>query len=85
MCKNKIMKKHGVSKKVVEEWAKAYLNSEEGKAETEKINQEFKNYVLFGKPTLCLNEEFLDDMGEFIQIEKLSIEDSLYMVFNLLN
>lgn len=54
-------------KELAKKWAKEWLNSEEGKAETEKWNKEAIDYILLGKPTSCLNEELLDEMREFIK------------------
>lgn len=54
-------------KELAEKWAEEYLNSEEGKKEIARINQEFLEYWLYGKPTRYLNEELLD---EIINYEK---------------
>lgn len=61
-------------KQLAEKWAEEYLNSEEGKKETEKLNKETIDYIIFGKPTRYLNEELLDEMDSFIKVEKLSVE-----------
>ena len=62
-------RKYGVSKecykKLAKKWAKDYLNSEEGKAEITKINQEALDYMLYGKPTKWLNEELLDEIKNY--------------------
>jgi len=60
--------------KTAKQWAEDYLNSEEGKAETEKWNKEAISYILLGKSTTCLNQELLDDISSFIKVEELSIE-----------
>lgn len=63
------------TKQLAEKWAKEYLNTEEGKKETEKLNRETIDYIIFGKPTRYLNEELLDEMDSFIKTEELSIEE----------
>jgi hypothetical protein len=56
--------------KTAKEWAEEYLNSEECKLELEKLNKEAIDYMLYGKPTSCLNEEFLDELKDYCDIEK---------------
>jgi hypothetical protein len=56
--------------KTAKQWAEEYLNSEEGKLELEKLNKEAINYMLYGAPTSCLNEEFLDELKDYCGIEK---------------
>ena len=63
------------TKQLAEKWAEEYLNSEEGKKETENLNKETIDYIIFGKPTRYLNEELLDEMDSFIRVEKLSVEE----------
>lgn len=52
-------------KELAEKWAEEYLNSEEGKTETARINQETLDYMLYGKPTTYLNEELLDEIKNY--------------------
>ena len=51
--------------KTAKEWAEEYLNSEEGKLEIKRINKETIDYMLYGTPTSCLNEDLLDEMKNF--------------------
>lgn len=51
--------------KTAKEWAEEFLNSEEGKLEIERINKEAIDYMLYGIPTSCLNEDLLDEMKNF--------------------
>lgn len=53
------------NKELAEKWAEEYLNSEEGKKETARINQEVLDYMLYGKPTRYLNEELLDEIKNY--------------------
>lgn len=71
-------------KTFAKQWAEEYLNSEEGKAETEKWNKEAISYMLLGKSTTCLNEELLDDISSFIKVEELSVEQIVERFGNLL-
>lgn len=64
-----------INNETAKKWAERYLNSEEGKIETERINKEVINHMLFGKPTRYLNEDLLDEMDSFTKVEKLSIEE----------
>jgi hypothetical protein len=58
------------------QWAEDYLNSEEGKAETARINQETLDYMLYGKPTRYLNEQLLGEMKDYIiKTEELSADE----------
>jgi hypothetical protein len=64
-----------MSKKIAQIWAENFLNSEEGKLEKEKLNQEFKDYILFGKSTRYLNEPLIDEMDGFITTKEMTIEE----------
>jgi len=68
-------RKEKLLKKTAKQWVEAYLNSEEGKAEMAKLNQETLDYMLYGKPTRYLNEELLDETGSFVKIKELSVEE----------
>lgn len=46
-------------KELAEKWAEEYLNSEEGKAETARINQEFLELMVYG--TITVTEELSVD------------------------
>ena len=74
-----------MSKKIAEQWAENYLNSEEGKLEKEKICQEFIDYLLFGKPTRYLNEPLIDEMSDFVKFEELSVEQIIERFGDLLS
>lgn len=65
------MKSKEIAKKLVE----GYLNSEEGKKETEKLNKEALDYMIFGSPSRYLNEALLDEMNSFIKTEELSVDE----------
>ena len=53
--------------KTAKQWVEEYLNSQEGKKETEKFNQEAMDYILYGKPTSCLNEQLLDEIRDYVK------------------
>lgn len=59
-------RKKQLLKKTAKQWVEDYLNSEEGKAETAKINKEVFDYMLYGKSTRYLNETLLDEMNDYI-------------------
>ena len=61
----KAQKEKVLNKKLAEKWAEEYLNSEEGKKETEKLNKEAMDYILYGKPTSYLNEQLLDEIRDY--------------------
>lgn len=71
-------------KNYAKEWAEKYLNSEEGKKETERLNKEALDYMIFGYPTKYLNEELLDDMNSLLKIEELSVEEIIVRFGDLL-
>ena len=72
------------NKITAKKWVEGYLNSEEGKRDTEKINKDFVDYIIFGKPTEYLNEELLDEMASFVKIEELSVKEIVERFGNLL-
>jgi len=73
-------------KTIAEKWAEDYLNSEEGKAETAKINKEVFDYMLYGKSTTFLNEELLDEMNDYIiETEELSSDEIIERYKGLLS
>jgi hypothetical protein len=72
------------SYKTAKQWADEYLSSEEGKLEIEKWDREARDYIVFGVPTTCLNEELLDEMRDFIEVEELSTEQFLEIYENTL-
>ena len=63
------------NKELAQKWAQVYLESEEGKLETERIHKEAVDYIIFGTKTSYLNEELLDEMGEFVKVKEFSLED----------
>ncbi|HSE99934.1 MAG TPA: hypothetical protein VLA48_03475 [Nitrososphaeraceae archaeon] len=71
-------------KNYAKEWADKYLNSEEGKKETKRLNKQALDYMIFGYPTKYLNEELLDDMNSFLRIEELSVEEIIVRFGDLL-
>ena len=72
------------NRKTAKQWADEYLSSEEGKLEIEKWDREARDYIVFGVPTTCLNEELLDEMRDFIEVEELSTEQFLEIYENTL-
>ena len=53
-----------------EKWADDCLNSEAAKLAIEKINQDFKDYILFGKSTVYLNKIETENLIKLRENEK---------------
>lgn len=71
-------------KEIVQKLVEGYLNSEEGKKETEKLNKEALDYMIFGSPSRYLNEALLDEMNSFIKTEELSVDEMVERFGDLL-
>jgi len=75
------MRKHGVSKESAKRWAdkiiEDYKKTEEYQKEKAEIDEEFKNFFLYGTSTVRLNSETLKEICEYngvIKVEELSVE-----------
>lgn len=53
------------SEKSVEQWAEEYLDSEEGKALSKKLEREFKDYVVFGINPTYMGKEIAEELKNF--------------------
>ncbi len=71
-------------KEKARQWAEEYLNSEEGKKEIEKWNKEAIEYIILDKPTSCLNEELLDEIYTFAELETFTKEQIIKKFGHLL-
>lgn len=85
------MRKYGVSKKSAEKWAEKVLNdykqTEEYKIEKEEMDREFKDFILYGKPTTWFNNDTLKDILEYdsvVKTEQLSISEIIERFRDLL-
>lgn len=58
------------NKELAEKWADDCLNSEAGKLAIEKINQDFIDYILFGKSTIYLNKIETENLIKLRENEK---------------
>ena len=54
------------SKKSAEQWAEEYLDSEEGKALSKKLEREFKDYVVFGINPKYMDKEVAEELKEYV-------------------
>jgi hypothetical protein len=52
-------------KKEVEKFVEEFLNSEEFKEEKAKLDQEAKDYIVYGTPTRYLNESLLTEIKNY--------------------
>lgn len=52
-------------KKEVEKFVEEFLNSEEFKEEKAKLDQEAKDYIVYGTPTRYLNENLLTEIKNY--------------------
>jgi len=48
-----------------EKLVEAYLNSEEGKLDKARWDEELKNFILYGKPTEHFDDKLLQEIKEF--------------------
>jgi len=86
------MRKYGVTKESAEKWAEKVLNdykqTEEYKIEKEEMGREFKDFILYGKPTTWFNDDKLKDILEYdsvVKTEQLSISEIVERFRNLLS
>ncbi len=61
--------KYGVSKKYAEKWAdkifEDYLKSDEYEKDKIKMDEEVKDFIVFGKPTTYFNDDLLQEIKDF--------------------
>lgn len=58
-------------KKEVEKFIESFLNSEEGKEEIAKLNQEAEDFIAHGTPTRYLNENLLEEIKNYGNSDRL--------------
>jgi len=64
-----------MSKKLAEQLAEEYLNSDEGQFEILKINEALKDFIIYGRSETYFDEKLLKDTCGVITIEELSVDE----------